>query len=253
MQFRSHSHADYEQEWLKELDLAAPALEWDQFLEVFEWVQSQHIGIIGPTGSGKTNLSMFLLTLRRYIIALATKPYDETIDNLVESEGFVKWDHWYDRPARYFPKRVIWPNAKNLYSQNKQRKEFQDALSHIYESGGWCVYVDEMWYLIHQLKMEKEVKTYLLQARSNNISLVGCSQRPAWIPIEMFDQPEHLFFFRDNDERNLKTISGISWLSANVVRALVARLEPYQFLYIHTRSGTMYRSISPPPPNEGGE
>ena len=246
--YRNYSRADYEKEFQAELDKKAPDVEWMEFLGLFDWQQSQHIGIIGPTGSGKTYLSVFLLTMRDYVVVLATKPYDETVDKLVNEEFYVLWRKWQDRPAEYFPRRVIWPDAKDLFSQHRQRKEFTQALSDIYRSGGWCVFVDELWYLIHQLKMEREVKTYLLQARSNNISLVGCSQRPAWIPVEMFDQPEHLFFFRDNDERNLKTISGISWLSANLVRALVARLRPYQFLYIHTRSGLMYRSTAP-----GGE
>lgn len=246
--YTSYTRADYEAEFLAELDKKAPVVEWNDFIEEkFFWKQGQHIGIIGPTGSGKTYLSIFLLTMRDYVVVLATKPYDETVDELVNEEGYTLWRKWHNRPAEAFPKRVIWPDAKDLKSQGKQRAEFMTALSDIYRSGGWCVYVDELWYMIHQLKMEIEVKTYLLQARSNNISLVGCSQRPSWIPVEMFDQPEHLFFFRDNDERNLKTIAGISWLSANLVRALVARLEPYQFLYINTRSAAMIRCTAPPP------
>lgn len=247
----SYTREQYEAEFLKQIDDSAPDMPWEEFLDVFDWQQSQHIGIIGPTGSGKTNLSIYLLSLRSYIVALATKPQDETIDDLVAQEGYVKWEKWYDRPAEFFPRRVIWPDAKQLYSQAEQRTQFKRALEHIYTMGRWCVFIDEMWYLIHQLKMEREVKLYLLQARSNEVSLVGCSQRPAWIPIEMFDQPEHLFFYRDNDERNLKTISGISWLSSNLVRAAVARLQPYQFLYIHTRSGRMFRSTAPPPPSHG--
>lgn len=249
--YSPYTRADFEAEFQAQLDEKAPVVEWDGFMEnQFLWKQGQHIGVIGPTGSGKTYLSIYLLTMRDYVIVLATKPYDETVDALVNEEGYVLWKKWHNRPAEAFPRRVIWPDAKDLKSQGKQRAEFMTALSDIYRSGGWCVYVDELWYMIHQLKMEVEVKTYLLQARSNNISLVGCSQRPSWIPVEMFDQPEHLFFFRDNDERNLKTIAGISWLSANLVRALVARLEPYQFLYIHTRSGAMVRCTAPPPDEE---
>ena len=237
-----------EAEYLAQLDEMAPIVEWDDFVsEVFAWEQSQHIGIIGPTGMGKSNLATYLLSLRKYVVAFGTKPKDETIELLVTRDGYTRFKKWQDRPARFFPKRVIWPDSKQLNSVGIQHSEIKLALSHIYVQGNWCVYIDELWYLINILKLEREVKIYLLQARSNGISLVGCSQRPAWIPVEMFDQPEHLFFFRDNDERNLKTISGISWLSATMVRSLVARLERYQFLYINTRTGMMWRSMSPPP------
>ena len=155
-----------------------------------------------------------------------------------------------DRPASVYPRRVIWPKSRELYSQARQQREFQRALEHIYVQGNWCVFVDELWYLINILKMQEEVKVYLLQARSNGISLVCCSQRPAWVPVELFDQSSHLFFYRDNDERNLKTIAGISWLSAKLVQSLVARLDRYQFLYVNTRTGEMYRSTAPPPPGE---
>lgn len=251
--YAPYTKKDYEAEFTAELNRQAPFMEWPDFLEHFDWEQGEHIGIIGPTGTGKTHLSIFLLFLRAYVVVLATKPYDETVDKLVNEEKYTLWNTWKERPPDLFPRRVIWPDAKDLMSQGRQRNEFIAALSNIYKAGGWCVYVDELWYLINQLKMGNEVKTYLLQARSNNISLVACSQRPAWIPVEMFDQPEHLFFFRDNDERNLKTIAGISWLSAHLVRALVARLEPFQFLYVHTRSGSMCRSMSPPPSDKGGD
>lgn len=243
----SYSRADYEAEYLASLDAAAPVLDWKEFLGIFEWNPSQHIGIIGPTGMGKSNLATYLLSLRKYVVAFATKPQDETIELLIERDGYVRFDSWKDRPARYFPRRVIWPPSEELHSQLTQYREIRAALASIYHQGNWTVFVDELWYLINILKLDREIKIYLLQARSNGISLVGCSQRPAWIPVEMFDQPDHLFFFRDNDERNLKTISGISWLSANLVRSLVARLERYQFLYINTRTGTMWRSTSPPP------
>lgn len=237
-----------EAEFLAQLDEMAPVVEWTEFLDsVFDWRQSQHIGIIGPTGMGKSNLSTYLLSLRKYVVAFATKPQDETIEQLVRHERYVRFKTWQDRPPKFYPKRVIWPDSRELESQAIQHREIKRALSHIYVQGNWCVFIDELWYLINILGLAREVKIYLLQARSNGISLVGCSQRPAWIPVEMFDQPHHLFFFRDNDERNLKTISGISWLSATMVRSLVARLEMFQFLYINTRSGQMWRSTSPPP------
>jgi hypothetical protein len=77
------------------------------------------------------------------------------------------------------------------------------------------------------------------------ISLVVATQRPAFVPLEVYDQSQHLFFWRDNDERNLKRISGISWLNAAYVQALVASLERHEVLYINTPTGLMYRTTAP--------
>jgi hypothetical protein len=51
-----------------------------------------------------------------------------------------------------------------------------------------------------------------------------------------------LVFFRDNDETNLKRISGISWLSKKTVQSLVANLDQFQALVINTRTGAMVRT-----------
>lgn len=227
---------------------SAPVIPWDQFKgDIFRWRQGEHVALIGPTGSGKTTLSMSLLPYRRYVVALATKPKDSTMDALKDS-GYKVISKWEKMPVDLYPRRILWPDAKTLYAVRRQRYEFRTALSKIYKEGGWCVYADELWFLIHHLKLEFEVRTYLLQARSLGISFVAATQRPAYVPLEIYDQSTHLFFFRDNDERNLKRLSGISWLSAENVRYLVAHLEKFQCLYINTRTGRMYRTTA----TEGG-
>ena len=63
--------------------------------------------------------------------------------------------------------------------------------------------------------------------------------------MEIFDQADHILFFRDNDEANLRRIGGVGWLSSDLIRGHVANLEQFQFLYVNTRSGWMYRSRAP--------
>lgn len=227
-------------------DENAPILEWDEFYyNVFRWNQGQHIGVIGPTEQGKTTLAIAILDLRKYVVALGTKPKDPVLDELSERGDFKKLKKWEKLSPTLYPKRLLWPDATSLYSAKHQRQELQKAFSKIYVEGGWCIYADELWYLSHHLKMDFEIRTFLLQARSNNISLLVTTQRPSRVPLEVFDQSTHLFFFKDNDERNLKNISGIGWLNAGIIKGLVARLEMHQFLYINTRTGLMYRSSVP--------
>lgn len=225
---------------------AAPVVSWEEFRRWFLWEQGQHIGIIGPTGQGKTTFSLAILEDRKYVVVLGTKPKDKTLTLFASMKNYYRLREWksYLDPKLY-PRRLLWPDAKSLYSALQQRLAFRRALNSIYSQGNWTIYIDELWYIIHHLKLEFEVRVYLLQSRSNGISLVIATQRPAFIPLEVYDQASWLVFFRDNDETNLKRIAGISWLSKHLIQAIVARLDMYQALVINTRTGEMVRTTAP--------
>ncbi|HZR54591.1 MAG TPA: hypothetical protein VFB06_34460 [Streptosporangiaceae bacterium] len=239
-------------------DDMAPVIGWDDFLtDVFRWRQNQHIGLIGPTESGKSTLTYALVPMRRYVTFFATKPRDETLDQFAKRGGFQRIEDWPPRRNRglrlrnreytadEMPRRLLWPDATRLGSVGRQQEVFGRAFEDIYTSGGWCTIWDEFWMMCRILKMEDQARIMLQQARSNDIAFVMGAQRPSRIPLELFDQSTHLFFWRDNDEANLKRIGGVGWLASNPIRAFVANLDPYQVLYIHTRKGHMYRTTAP--------
>jgi hypothetical protein len=84
-----------------------------------------------------------------------------------------------------------------------------------------------------------------LQSRSLGISLVASTQRPAWVPRELYTSATHLFFWRTNDETDLKSLSGIGFRSARLISEIVANLDQYETLYINTRTGRMCRTKVP--------
>lgn len=232
-------------DWSKE---EVPLVTWDQFLMYFVWHQDEHVGLIGPTGSGKTTLALNLLPLRSYTTVLATKPRDTTLDRFTKTHDYKllrQWNHKLS-PEKY-PRRILWPNSRGLYSAAHQREVFQHGLASIYEQGSWCTFVDEGWILSQALQMQYEVKTFLLQGRAMDLSLVLATQRPAWIPVEVYDQSTHLFFWRDNDETNLSRISGVAYGSSRLIQKIVSELAKHEVLYINTRDATMLRTMSPPP------
>jgi hypothetical protein len=238
-------------------DTVAPVLDWDDFMTyVFDWQQSQHVGLIGPTESGKSTLQYAILPRRKYVTFFATKPRDKTLDTFAAKGGFQRIEDWPPTRGRFsrrpltadeMPRRLLWPDATRMSPEvmEHQRQVFLRAFHDIYGSGGWCVVWDEFWMMTQILGLEKEARIFLQQARSNDISFVMGMQRPSRIPLEVFDQSTHLFFWRDNDEANLKRMGGIGWMSANQIRVLVANLEPHQVLYLHTRRGWMYRTTAP--------
>jgi hypothetical protein len=230
-------------------DTLAPVIDWEHFVtEFLDWQQGEHLAMIGPTGAGKTTLALYLLGIRHYVTVFATKPQDKTLDAL-QMAGYKLMKEWKGYDPDIVPKRLLWPSAKKLYAARAQRQVFQQAFNNIYGQGGWCVFVDELWFIIHHLKLELEIRTYLMQARSLNISLAVCTQRPSRVPLEIYDQSTHLFFWRDADEANLKRIGGISWANAWHVQRLVAGLRDHEFLYVNTRTAQMCRVIPPPPPD----
>jgi hypothetical protein len=238
---------------LADLARNAPRVPWQSFMaDHFHWRHGDHVAMVGPTGQGKTTVLYNILPLHPYTVIFATKPKDRSLVPFIE-RGYVKLDRWRSVDPRQMPRRILWPDASRLDSEKTQRAVFHDAMARIYREGAWTVAVDELWFLVNKLGLGGEVKTYLLQARSLDITFVAATQRPYWVPTEVYDQSTHLFFWRDNDARNQRRLGEINNADAELIRFAVSRLEFHQFLYVNTRSGEMLRSRTPRPSWGRGE
>lgn len=218
---------------------------WEEFLDGFKWRQGEHVTCVGPTGMGKSTLTNALMHRRKYVCVAATKKKDDTISKL-RKDGFMVTDNLAAIHPDVHP-RVIFKPKFPTASAAKLRFEhaiaFDNLMTHIFESGGWTFVADEVRYLTEFLKLKETFELLLLQGRSLGITVVSSTQRPKHVPLTIYDQATHVFFWRDNDEENLKRISGLGGeVRARDMRAMVASLPRHEVLYLNTRTGETVRT-----------
>lgn len=225
---------------------------WAEFHDRrFVWRQGEHVSLIGKTGGGKSTLARAILDHRAYVVAMASKPHDPTLDGF-RRDGFVLTRSWPPkRPRR--PKlradgslaehrALLWPSMREMGDVHKQRAVFDVALRRIFETGRWCVYADELRYLAGTLGLKSHFELLWLQGRSLGVSLVASTQRPSWVPREMYSQATHLFLWRNGDEADLRRLSDIGGdhgLSPVELRHLVRSLPKHHVLYLHAETGQL--------------
>lgn len=228
---------------------AVERVTWETFeRERLVWRQGEHVTLVGPTGSGKTTLALALLPQRDYVLAFATKPKDKTMDSLVRESGWRKVRTWARMPnvVRGSCRVVFWPKFTTPADQAAQAYEIGQAMNGAFVQGGWCLFVDELWYMDHVLGLKRMIEALWTQGRSIDLSIVAGTQRPANVSLLAYDQATHVFFWRDNDERNLKRISGMNGLNARLIQSTVATLGSHEVLYVNTRTGAMVVTKAPP-------
>lgn len=226
-------------------------VDWSTFLEHrLDWRQGQHVTLIGPTGSGKTTLTNALLPLRQYVMFFATKPTgkDDTAMALVRRHGYRLVHDVAKLPnivTRANGRVVFWPKFTTPADVPMQAWQIDAAMRRAFVEGGWTLVVDELSYASDELHLDRMLSQLWRQGRSLDVSLVAGTQRPAHIPLLAYDQATHVFFWRDNDERNLKRISGMNGLNARLIRETVSALPPHHVLYVNTRTGYMAQTVAP--------
>jgi AAA domain len=220
-----------------------PYVSWEDFLAGFEFIQGEHVTLVGATGSGKTTLALKLLDFRAYVIALATKQRDESLYPKLAAKGYyLTGDPQLD--YHQHPKIIFRPALKDLSKESKeqQKEDFKAVLDQVFDEGNWCLYGDEIRYLSDNLGLATELNTLWLQGRSMGVSMVVATQRPVSIPVIAFESATHLFLFRATDRVNIQRSSEFGGADVDLIRYTLPRLPRYEVLYVDTRTGEMLRT-----------
>lgn len=218
-----------------------PFLNWEDFNRRFHWEQGEHMAMIASTQSGKTTLARSILLYRKYVAFMATKNKDDVIDGF-RKDGYLTQKEWEPVPLAW-PKVMLKPGLKNADDMDRQKAAFKVALDDIFQAGGWTLYLDEVRYLTQNLGLNKEVELLWLQAASAKATVVGATQRPAWVPQEFYNASTHIWLWNESDKRNLLRLSELDGANTELIRWIVPQLRRFETLYVCTRKSDDPRDL----------
>lgn len=210
--------------------------QWYAFMAE-AWRQGEHAAIIGPTGSGKTTIAQMLLELRTYVVVLAVKRTDETLEAFKRGEhGFSRYKVIEKWPPKYPDTRVIlWAKPKELGITNEQREKLKKAIDKMYLVGGWTEFWDDAGYITGYLGMGQELGILLNQGRSDALTVVVAMTQPksmvARLPSETFKQCRHQLIFKFENVVELKAIAEIAGIDWRKLKNMSAELGDHDFIY----------------------
>lgn len=219
------------------------------------WTVGQHATVLGPTGSGKTVLSLQLAEIRDYVIGFVVKKTDPELRALARR----RVHPWVISPAdipephRRPTRCLLWPPVKTLRNaMPEQRRVFAAAMDKAFSAGAWCLYFDELTYITDDLRLIADLRVLMRQARTENMSMLSCSQRPRRIPIEALSEASHVAMFGSTDDYDRKRLSELG-VPLKDLRSIMDTLEPHQFLWVETRNKRGFISRVVPPTPKGSK
>lgn len=218
--------------------------------EVWSYKAGEHVSFIGPTGSGKTYLALQLLArsagedLPGYITVM--KARDKTVGDFLRThEGWKRTLTFPPPPVVPGMKKprgwAVWPHHTNDPEADDIRHAqiFDRMHRQLYVKGDNIIFDDEVVSLVREMDQKKNLTRIWTKGRSIGSGLWGATQRPAMVPLEMYDQAQHLFLGNIKDKRSQDRFGEISGVDPDLVVSVVQRLPQFHWLYIRQESGQM--------------
>lgn len=201
------------------------------------WLQGEHLLVIGETGSGKTTLLSQILDIPSFVVVFVTKTYDDSFSKR-KWPGWRILDKWDPRTAAHHKRVLLWPRPGDTIRETVERQQevFGDALNRIYRDRGWTVVVDELQWVVDELKFAREIRTYQHQARSSGITVVSGMQRPSHVPVITYGSATHAFVSRQTEHADVKRLADMGGIDARDLAAMLPTIPDRHWLYLNRTS-----------------
>lgn len=232
-------------------------MRWDRFSEIFlrAHKQGEHIAIVGPNGTGKTQLGLELCKLigsrkgkdgrPSRVVILNFKPRDDTVSAIQTKHEWQTVKEW---PPAYGEEHcIVWPRGgPPSGAAKKHRAVFVPLLDRIYAEGGQTVYIPEAAYFERAqpagLGMGGTMEQFWSTARSLKLTVISDTQRPRQVTRLMWSEPAWLFIFRVDDRDDLKRVAEMSGAELGVW-GIVPKLGGHEFLCVTRQRKTQERAL----------
>jgi len=212
-----------------------PFVAWDRLKPAIVWKQGQHVVTVGGTGSGKSTVSGELLPRRKQVVVFVSKGMDEIFEGPYFS-AYEEITTWAKRKSGQDRVLLRPANLKTITATRENKSVvFRDCMDSILlKEGFWCIDVDETHYVSERLKLGGEIADILEQGRSAHISMWNNTQRPSGIPLAVYVNSAHGFFFLTQEKYDLDRLGQMKNKHTNT-KELIANIEAldeHEFVYI---------------------
>jgi hypothetical protein len=223
--------------------------------------KGESIGILGPTGFGKSMLAYQLAdeSLKQNpgmsFVSHLPKPSDETSYQAADNLGLQVTHRWPPQKKLFSPKPRGYVFHPPHVTESAEADieyvsgQMKNALNKIYWKGNVLTFVDDAFLVEARYKAAAEVEQYLVAGRSNQAGVMYSLQAPkgsvrSGVSSFHYSQPTHLFFGREDIESNRERYAEISMgIDPRLIDGIVKNLKTYQvtngnaseFLYLDRR------------------
>ena len=234
-------------------------LPWPDFLTWWTsaWEPGQHVGVIGPTGSGKTTKVLALCSTTDYVLAVDPKGGDRTL----AASGWRRVTRWPlpagviadikdGKPVRLIVGKI----AKTRSLRTANRRLLAQVMPALWEHGGWTVIIDELQMLTDRrfFNLADDTVELLIAARDRAISVVTALQRVSvgqttgGASSTVGDQVTWLAVSYTRDDRMVQRLAELLGRPVGEVRDLITALPLHAWAVVGRDPREPIRVTRPP-------
>lgn len=212
-----------------------------EWLANLDWRQGEHIVVVGETGTGKTTLIRDVMPLRDWVVVVAVKRRDDTLDTF---KGYTRCKDW--PPPLNVRRAILDARPRRLGDRASQAKLVRKMMDHLFFAGGWAADFDDAGFIMHSLGLKDDFVTLLNQGRSLGLSIVSTMTRPssatAGVPLEAFSQVRHTILFPTGDGGEYRRMAQLARMPEKELTTVMRDLGDHDFIAVSHRERVIVRA-----------